>query len=757
MATAYGQKLRLNVVALIDDVTVGRLLVCVEDYTLVEDLGSKVRAALVKSSIEGRLLRLTNRFGADLPSDEQVGHVLRDAEEVIAVLVSPPEDGTVRQQLANGAGELMTFARASPSHQAGLAKDERELSRLMCATEWKSKEDLVQGQEESFATAMPMSPQRLQNLQHSLAQNTVATQQCKDIRTAASIMLAHDIPGPAEAFEEDLVNLPVSDELVERMKLPSGNDWSVEGLSPKLREYISTRFRETHASAAEPGKSFIAVSMRPRARAGGVPCQAIHYSIARIDIMEFERLCGQKIQETRSRTDHFRRCEQALKSLLDRGASAMDYAPNLLPYRYRDTDKFTSMLSETDLPTFGQAEGFRPTIVIDNSGATGEAMVVLRSALKRILYSFLVAKSKFNLLKFSPQGNPVAWANGMVPPTAQVLREAEDFLDGIRPVRQNHSSNLIEGMQMALAHPEADVVYVLTSGLPKRCSLEIATRSMRLANVRDVPVHIVGVECEPKAELELRRLAEDNYGSFRHKRFHQVPSNFSSSIGSSGGLDIDSSDSNDARMTISGQMSILEIMLDEQERHTVDWLEEQKCANRLLLTTQSQQPVPDTEAIREMNQRAALSDVRWQQKGHSESRLQELVDMHNGRSLNYQAPVVVPSPSPVSSSAPVPPMAAGYLGAGAERKRVAARAERRATSLPRGGGAAAADAIRRPSVVNPWDRPGAVIKPSQMIEKSANEARGGVPLPQRPGQPRSARNQLRPSSASRVEARQRQR
>lgn len=743
MSTTFGQKLRLNVVALISETTVGRLLVCVDEEALVEDLGAKVRSALARSAVEGRLLRLTNRSGANLPSDEKVGDVLRDAEEVVAVLTAEPEDPAVRHQLAGGVGEIMSFARHSPRSQegAGAGTEPRAfVQQPIAANVYGTGPRLQQrpqggarqepapfpfsGVEESFCTALPPSRgPSPRGESHSARQNTQSQMaQAQNVLCLPDTpVLQPQVPGPAEIFEEDLIDKPAAKALATNPQrgLPSGSDWTVEGLAPKLREYISTRFREANASSAEAGNSFIAVTMRPRSRAGAVPSQSIHYSIARIDVMEFERLCAQKIQEMRSRADHFRRCQQALQSLLSRGASGSEYASNLLPYSYRSGEEFSDLLSETDLPTFGQVEGFRPTIVIDNSGAVGETLVFIRSAMKRMLYSFLVAKSKFNLLKFSPQGNPVAWANGMVPPTAQVLREAEEFLESVKPIRQKHSANLLEGVQMALAHPEADVVYVLTSGLPKRCSLEAAIRSVRSMNVRDLPLHIVGIECDPKAELDLRRLAEDNHGSFRHKRFGPAQGSF----GASGNMEITASlgshDTDDARLTISGQLSILEIMLDEQERHTVDWLEEQKCANRLLLTTASQQAVSDVDQSRGLYQRAAIRDIR-KQMDDSQSRLQELVDVHIAR-----------VPSPYSPAA-----AATYLGGpGAERKRVAAKAEQRAASLPRAVGAG--ESIRRPSVVNPWDRPGAVIKTSQLTGKNSRGA----------GPPRHRSARSRPSSA----------
>lgn len=727
--SAFGQKLRLNVAALISESVVGRLLVCIDEEAFVEDLASKIRGALVKSNIEGRLLRLTNGHGANLPSDEKVGDVLRDAEEVVAVMASDPEDPYVAHQLAGGVGELMSFARNKGSVPLATAiGDESFVTALPSSPVEAISGDRVavfsQAPKPGPTEAMLVSPM-YSPVEQYLAQ--------------AQALKPAQVPGPAEVFEEDVLELPASKGGLASVqtRLPSTTDWTVEGLTPKLREYISTRFRDTNAAAAEPGNSFISVSMRPRSRAGAVPSQPVHYSIARIDVMEFEGLCGQRVQETRNRADHFRRCQETLVGLLDKGAHGTGYAPNLLPFRYRDGEKFSDLLGEADMPTFGHVEGFRPTIVIDNSLAAGDSLKYIRSALKRMLYSFLVAKSKFNLLKFSPQGNPVAWANGMVPPTAQVLREAEDFLDGIQPVRRDRSANLLDGMQMALSHPEADVVYVLTSGLPRNCSLEAAARVLKSANVRELPLHIVGVECETKSELELRRLAEANHGSFRHKRFGKASLGSSGSLAGTGDQGIvarvSSTDNDDEMLTIDGQMSIAEILLAEQESQTVDWLEEQKCANRLLLTTASQQPVLDPEQARGMYQRTVLNESkRLLGQGQSHSRLQELVEAHTGRPANGPLPALG---APKAA-------AAGFLGPSADRQRFApAQSSVRASSQPR---AAAADTLRRPSVVNPWDRPGSSLKTSKLASRGPPGA--GGPLPR--GRPQSARS--RPGSAGRA-------
>eukprot|EP00434_Breviolum_minutum_P035036 symbB.v1.2.031011.t1/scaffold3554.1/size54204/4 len=63
---------------------------------MVEDLASQITSALARAKVEGRLLRLTNTKQAQLPSEERVGDVLRDSEEVIAVLVEEPEDEALR-------------------------------------------------------------------------------------------------------------------------------------------------------------------------------------------------------------------------------------------------------------------------------------------------------------------------------------------------------------------------------------------------------------------------------------------------------------------------------------------------------------------------------------------------------------------------------------------------------------------------------------------------------------------------------------
>lgn len=486
-------------------------------------------------------------------------------------------------------------------------------------------------------------------------------------------------PGPAEAFEDDFCAPPPAAKGLVAARRTGSGDWQVDGLTPKLREYISVRFKES--SLSEAGNNFICVTMRPHARAGAAaPSAPVNYSIARIDVIDFERLCGRNLEETRMRLDYLKRCRDTLNGMLQGGARECEYVPNTLPYSFQAGPEFKGLLNEAETATFGQVEGFRPVILIDASGALADSLVYIRTALKRMMYSFMAAKSKFNLVKFTSGGRAEPWTAEMVPPTAQVLREAEDWLSSVKPLRG--SPNLMDGIRLALAYEDVDVVYVLTSGLPHRCDVEYTLKNLRSMNVRDLPIHVIGIDCEPTAELHLRRLASENSGSFRSKRFDSVPSMMTTLNRTRSGV----TDTEDSRMTIAGQLKILEVMTEESESQECDWLEEQKCANRLLFTTASQAPVPDVETSRIMTRRAASADVH-RHKGSSQRTLREMLQLGSGSPGEDIERTPTAKNGRKLPSMPRPPVQAKGLG----------------------------DALaKRPSVANPWDRPGGTIRVSEV-------------------------------------------
>ncbi|CAJ1452034.1 unnamed protein product, partial [Effrenium voratum] len=630
--SAAGPKVRLNVVALIGAGTVGKLLVCIDEDAIVEDLASKIRAALARARVEGRLLRLTNTKQAHLPGEERVGDVLRDGEEVLAVLVREPEDPAARQQLSSGLGNALSFTRAAeylPAEaDAATLRHGRDACRATVTTE-------------------PLS-----------VKSGLGT-------------VTQNLPGPVEIFEEDVgpATGPATSTGKERsLSRRNANEWEVEKLTSKLREYVVARFREMHEMPADPGHHYVIVSLRPKETPGSVVApMPIHYSVARVDIIEFERLCGRRIQENRTRLDFFKRCLEALHSLLDRGASREDYAPNMLPYSYKPGEEFSSLLHEVDESSFGQVEGFRPLIVIDTAGAVGQHLVFVKAAIKRLMYSFIVAKSRFNIIAFTSKGSPVAWEDRLMPPAAQKLREAEQFIDKLQPSKR---SDILEAMRWALESGDADTIYLLTSGFPKRADVDYCRADIRSRNLRQLPLHVIGVECAARAEVELRRLAEENRGTFRKKTFEATSTASCYNEMANAMKPCLPAVRTDQRLSIGGQVEILEVMVKEQEVQTTDWLEEQTCANRILLSSASQQPVPDPQQARYAAGRLVVNE------------------------LNRCAP-----PPLRELLTPNPPKGRG-------------RGPSRPSRPSRPGGREKCE-VRRPSVHNPWDRPSGVLKASQ--------------------------------------------
>lgn len=349
--------------------------------------------------------------------------------------------------------------------------------------------------------------------------------------------------------------------------------------------------------------------------------------------------------------------------------------------------QFGNLLSEVDTPVFGQVEGFRPLIIIDTSGAVAESWVYIRVALKRMLYSFIVAKSKFNLVKFTSRGT-AAWGKNMMPPTAQKLREAEEWLDAVKPSRG--SVDFLGGIQWALDVPEADAIYIITSGFPRRNIVDSISATFRKKNVRNLPIHMIGIDCDLPGELDLRRLAEENHGSFRQKRF-DGSSDMADGVQHMENICQDNKNE-DARLTIGGQLDILDIMVKEHKVQVKDWLDEQRCANRLLLTTATQQPVPNLGQINTVNKQRVTNRIS--------ERAPYIDDLHHNTCDSILAV-----------------------------KRVA----QRSNSMPRPRSALDAERI---SIGNPWDQPSGEVRAPKLASK-VSAGRGAI----------STRATKRPNSA----------
>ncbi|CAK0885155.1 unnamed protein product [Prorocentrum cordatum] len=361
--------------------------------------------------------------------------------------------------------------------------------------------------------------------------------------------------------------------------------------------------------------------MRPPGKA------AIQYSLARIDVIEFERLCGRSVEAVRSRLGYFERARSSLSSLLRAGSAPGDYVSNMLPYRYRAGEEFEDLLSEAhaNADAFGQAEGFRPVILVDTSGAVGELLPYIRLSLKRMLYPMglthlfgcsrdqakeavpkqrehrarLAAKKRrtedvaaaisgsdtvsvmaadaadwIRCLKYLKDA--VALQEVQISPAAEDECEArmwkwswatvinpsgvaKEWFDRLRPLRK--SANLLGGLQTVLQQQDADMIYVISSGLPRRDHADYILSEVRAANAKGVPINVVGIDCDDKGEYGLRELARQHGGTFRHKRFSGPDPDVFREKAQPEAPRVE-----DTRLSIGGQMDILDIMAKDRRR-----------------------------------------------------------------------------------------------------------------------------------------------------------------------------------------------
>jgi len=421
------------------------------------------------------------------------------------------------------------------------------------------------------------------------------------------------LPGPQEmTIEEMEMNEVLNKESKKSFEVGGqlDTDWMVEGLTPKLREYVVCRFQESHVQQhSQQGSHLegasITILMKPvnqRVGREGSSTLPIQFNIARVDLVDFEKLSERCIEESRARKDYLTRSMERLSTMIQHGKQASELAPALLPYEYDQVDKAENFIKEADENAFGQVEGFRPVIIVDTFGAVADHLNFIKASLKRLLYSYLSTKSKFNFVQFASEGHAIGgarpWARAMVPPTQPVLRQCEDWIDVLRPTPY---SDMLSGIRAALSMEEADTVYLLCSGLDRRTDVRHLLQAIRTVNVRDLPIHVIAVEPKPEDELVLRHLAEGNHGVFRLKSFQsfiKAPKHLSTTAMQEGMAEISSATHN--MLSISGQQRILEVMQAEATQTEAFWLAERKCVNRLLLSTMTQGAVPDPATHRTM-------------------------------------------------------------------------------------------------------------------------------------------------------------
>lgn len=740
-------RIRLNVSALVGEGVVGKFLVVVDQQQSMEDLLSKMQKTLQRGGIQSTVERVLNGSKSTLPMGELVGDMLRDGEEVFAVLRG--EGGQLLGKAKSYAADVDAEAQGGGYGGGAIPGPAEDF----VDDDWDPDQDPDAPPIGSGDPDYPPPP-------HFPRGAPAGT---------------NPIPGPCEVFEEE--RFPVeqlqTNHPVDPVPLTSyDNDWLVESLTPKLREFLLSKFDE--ALITEPkyvpsiGKfvgarfhgrcgSFISVFMRPQTAVGSDPASTlpVHYNVAKVDVLRFQQDVERNVQMVQKHVDHLQATLHALKSLLAKGMSESDHINVMLPYEYRTWGEVEGLMHEAEQPIFPQLDGEFPIIIVDTSGPKmAHKLTFVKAALKRALFAHITQKRGFNLIKFAPQGTARSFAADLTRPTQQALQEAEDWIEGLQPVAVSY---LMDGFRLALAHQGADTVYLLSAGDGTDSEQHASVlHGVRKLNTREVGIHTVGVDCDPVSELLLRNISEANHGDFNLKSFG---SSAKSSISaqdqkwSSWRTDLVNKKSKQMsdtfkkqRLSIGGQMRIVEVMVREEEKKESFWKEEWKAAQRLILASENQGPVPDQDSMKEIQRKMARSvSVRvgggylFKQTGDDKKNGLETFFEHKSSvpwSANSDAVALGPkfAPSLMQSDdtrmAKLPPTREVTL-----TESVLPPPERR-----RGGGSHGAKARNVPAPPNPWDRPSsaATMRPARPGDGGAPYATGA----NRGRKPQSARNRV---------------
>jgi hypothetical protein len=603
------RRLRLNVSALMGDGVVGKFLVVIDEESGMEQLMEKIQKTLQRGGITGTIERILNSLKATLPSDELVGDMLRDGEELFVML-----RGDAGALLGGRGGQSSSSTAAAPVSAPG--PSEMLVGGGGGSDDSDSDEDGGGRNGPMPASDYPPPPVIPRGAQPGTA----------------------PIPGPQEMFDGERMPLEAmqANHPCEPIEPTSyDNDWLVENMTPKLREFVLVHFQESLISEAkyvasigkyvgarfyQKSGSFVSVFMRPQTAIGSDPnaTMPVHYNVARVDIVSFQKDVEGQIERIQQHLELLAATMRGLKALLSKGMSESDHINVMLPYSYKTFDEVEGLMLEAERPLFQSIQASRPIIVVDTSGGLGKHLVYVKAALKRTLYAHLASKQAIQLIKFSPaQGSARAWAQEMVPPTEQALQAAETWIDGLTA---SSTGNILDAVRLAIAHQDADAVYLLSSGDVDKLQHDGILTGVRALNVREIAIHTIGIESQPRGELLLRNIAESNHGDFLLKSFEFGKEGQQSTVCSA---DVKwtswrtqlinekskqmSEDFKKQRLSIGGQIKIIDVMIREEARKEGSWKEEWKCAQRLLLASETQGAIPDKDQVRELERKTARS------------------------------------------------------------------------------------------------------------------------------------------------------
>ncbi|CAE7436482.1 unnamed protein product [Symbiodinium natans] len=377
MAASEGaRRLRLNISAQLGDQIISKFLIIVDDESGAEALYSKVQQALERSGLDVVVAEVRNGNQALVPVDEFLGDIFRDGDEVLVLLQAGSG-----QRLQSTVRPTLRPAVPLPAADAagGLRRDldgpPQEVSRLSChaaPTTQSTRHDfpVIATVEDRRGRTMPVTA-------HVTLPPQVIDDESDDEYYADDGVLApaeeeypplprappfappgaEAVPGPSEEFEAERMPYETVqvDHPVDPVQLTSyDNDWLVEHLTPRLRDFIISRFQPdlitepkfvasigkyVGAKYLQTSGSFISVFMRPQTNLSSDPnvTMPVHYNLPKSEIFVFLRQAETHIDELEQHQELLRASLRALRALLSAasgGMSETDAVDVLLPMDY---------------------------------------------------------------------------------------------------------------------------------------------------------------------------------------------------------------------------------------------------------------------------------------------------------------------------------------------------------------------------------------------------------------------------------------
>lgn len=130
----------------------------------------------------------------------------------------------------------------------------------------------------------------------------------------------------------------------------------------------------------------------------------MHYNIPKVEVLKFQKDVEAQLDQIDQHLDLLRKTSNALQQLLEKGMRETDTITVMLPYSYETYEELEGVMQEAEASIFPTFEGRRPIIIVDTTGPVGKHMTWLKAAMKRLVYTSLVGKERFNLIKFTAYG-----------------------------------------------------------------------------------------------------------------------------------------------------------------------------------------------------------------------------------------------------------------------------------------------------------------------------------------------------------------